>query len=489
MTSRPACAALAAAAGALLAGCSALVPPPAPLPAGAALNDPSARGAFIGAADARVTPAPVPQDWWRLYDSPTLDGLVQQALAANTDLRAAAANLRKAEAALELAGAAREPSTTIEARPGFDRRSAQEELHPGKPFPGKFDYGVGFGVAWQVDLFGQIARGVDAAQADAGAATAARDAVRVTVVAETTRAYLALCSAGREARVAQGLADLQARSTALTQRLAANGRGTPVDVHRSSTQEQQVRASIPALEAQRRMALYRLAALLGRTPRELPADLETCEQEPRLSRPIPVGNGAALLRRRPDLRRAEFEVQAAADRIGVVQADLYPKVVLGASIASVGLDQQAFRNDSIKFSVGPLLSWDFPDRTRVRARLHGAEAERDRLLARFDGAVLDALKETESVLEVHARDQERRAALASARTQAEAAASETQSLFEAGRIGYLPVLDALRTLSQVDQGVAAQDSRIAADQVDLFLALGGGWADDGVSEDGGTHAK
>jgi NodT family efflux transporter outer membrane factor (OMF) lipoprotein len=468
---------LAVSAAVWLAGCAGLIPPRAPLPAQAAVNRPTAQDAFIGENHAYVARKPVPNDWWRLYDSPTLAGLVQQALAANTDLRVAAANLQKAQAALDLASAAQEPSTTISANPSFGRRSAQEELHPGKPFPSKFVYGAGFNVSYQADLFGQIQRSIDAAQADLGSATAARDAVRVTVVAETTRAYLEACSAGREIVVAQNQVGLQSRSTELTRRLAAHGRGTPVDVNRSSAQEEQVRASIPTLEAQRRVAMYRLAALTGRTPRDLPKELGDCAQEPQLGKPIPIGDGASLLRRRPDIRRAEFDVLAASDRIGVVTADLYPKVVLGASIASVGVDQHAFRNDSFKFSLGPLISWEFPDRTRVKARIRSAEADREAALARFDGVVLSALKETESALEVYARDQERRVILQSARTQAQNAARDTQRLFDAGRIGYLPVLDALRTLSQVEQSVAAAESRVAADQVNLFLALGGGWGD------------
>ncbi|MDM0110183.1 TolC family protein [Variovorax sp. J22R24] len=464
------------AAAALLAACASLVPPVAPLPADAAVNKPAAQAGFIDADHANVAQDPVPNDWWRLYDSPTLDSLVQQALAANTDLRVAVANLRKANAALDLAGAAQEPTTTLSSNVGFGRRSAQEELHPGNPLPSKWVYGAGFGVSYQLDLFGQIQRSVEAAQADVGAATGARDSVRVTVVAETTRAYLEMCSAGREIRIAQGQVDLQAQSTQLTRRLAANGRAASVDVERSKTQEEQVRASIPTLQAQRRVAWVRLATLTGRAPQELPRQLEDCAQEPLLRQPLPVGDGASLLKRRPDIRRAEFEVLSAADRIGVAKADLYPKVALGASVSSVGTVAHAFRDDSLKFSLGPLITWEFPDRARAHSRIRSAEADREAALARFDGIVLAALKETESALEVYARDQERRAILQAARAQAQAAAKDTQRLFDAGRVGYLPVLDALRTLSQVEQSLAAAESRVAADQVNLFLALGGGWA-------------
>ncbi|MDM0078448.1 TolC family protein [Variovorax sp. J2P1-59] len=462
-------------AAALLAACTNLIPPVAPLPAEAVVNRPAAQGAFMGERDAHVTQAAVPQDWWRLYESGTLDDLVQKALAANTDLRVAAANLRKAQAALELAGAAQEPTTTVSANTGFGRRSAQEELHPGRALPSKWVYGAGFGVSYQLDLFGQIQRSVDAAQADVGAATGARDLVRVTVVAETTRAYLEMCSAGREIVIARGQVNLQAQSTQLTKRLVANGRGTSVDVERSSAQEDQVRATIPTLNAQRRVAMVRLATLTGQAPQDLSKQLEDCAQEPLVREPIPVGDGASLIRRRPDIRRAEFELLSASDRIGVAIGDLYPKVAIGASVSSVGTLEHAFRSDSFKFSIGPLISWEFPDRTRAHARIHAAEAEREAALARFDGVVLTALKETESALEIYAQDQERRDILQSARTQAQRAAQDTQRLFESGRIGYLPVLDALRTLSQIEQSLASAESRLSADQVNLFLALGGGW--------------
>jgi len=181
------------------------------------------------------------------------------------------------------------------------------------------------------------------------------------------------------------------------------------------------------------------------------------------------------MRRRPDIRRAEFELQSATARIGVATSDLYPKVVLGASIGSVGLDKNFLAADTFKFSLGPLVSWQFPDRTRTQARISAANAEQQAAFARFDGSVLNALKETESALEVYARDLERRALLESARQKASLAARDTEQLFASGRQSYLPVLDATRTLIAAEQAVAAVESKLASDQVNVFLALGGGW--------------
>jgi outer membrane protein TolC len=297
----------------------------------------------------------------------------------------------------------------------------------------------------------------------------------VTVVAETTRAYLEVCSVGREINVANRSVKIQARSTELTQTLLRGGRGSSLDVTRSTAQEDQVRASLPALQASKRVALYRLAVLTGRAPEDFPRNVESCEHEPVLTRPIPIGDGLDLMRRRPDIRRAEFDLQSATARIGVATSDLYPKIVIGASIGSAGLDKNFLSSDTFKFSLGPLLTWQFPDRSRIQARISAAGADQQAAFARFDGTVLNALKETESALEVYARDLERRALLESARQKAGRAAGDTEQLFVLGRQGYLPVLDATRTYIAAEQAVAALESKLASDQVNVFLALGGGW--------------
>jgi outer membrane protein, multidrug efflux system len=132
-------------------------------------------------------------------------------------------------------------------------------------------------------------------------------------------------------------------------------------------------------------------------------------------------------------------------------------------------------SDTYKFSLGPLIRWEFPNRERVRARIASAQADADAAYAKFDGTVLGALRETETALTVYARDLDRRTALNAARDQSARAASDAERLFRAGRTGFLPVLDAQRTLINAEQTLAAADSRLAADQVQLFLALGGGW--------------
>lgn len=456
-----------------LAGCTA--GPDYRRPPAAIADRPTATGAFVGGDEAAYALAPVPDHWWKLYNDPVLDGLVEQAIAHNTDLRVASANIARAQAAFDLADDARRPQTALQALPGYAQRSAEEELLPGAALPSAFVYAAGASISYQVDLAGQVRRAVEAAGADVAATRAAYDTVKVTVVADTTRAYLDACSAGREIAVADHALTLQGRTTALTQRLVRGGRGISLDSTRSRAQEEQVRATLPTLVAAKQVALYRLATLTGHPPAEFDRAVAACAAEPHLRRAIPIGDGAALLRRRPDVRREELELHAATARIGVAEAELYPRITLGASAGSVGLLDHALGGDTYKFSLGPLISWEFPNRGRVQARIAGAQAQRDAAFARFDGVVLGALRETESALTIYARDLDRRAALAASRDEAARAARDAETLFRAGRTGFLPVLDAERTMTTADQTLAAADSRLVADQVQLFLALGGGW--------------
>ena len=468
---------------AVLAGCAS-VNADYHRPAAAIVDAPTAQGALTRPSDPLFAAQPPPAHWWRLYHDAVLDALIEQALKTNTDLRVAKANIARAQAGLEISEDAARPQTNLQVGAAVERLSAEEELHPGKPFPNERVYTAGLSMSYQLDLFGQIDASIRASQTDVAAAQATYDATRITVVAETTRAYLDVCSASREIGVGEQQVDLQRQSTELTQKLVGMGRGISLDVTRSATQQDQIAATLPPLRAQRQLALLRLATLIGKPPSETLPDAGACTHEPTLSQPIPVGSGAQLLARRPDVRRAEQELKAATLRIGVARGDLNPKIVFGASVGSTGLQDNFLKDDTFKFFLGPLLSWQFPNRARVYGAIHGAEAQADAAFARFDATVLGALRETLSALEVYSRDLERNKLLESARDKARIAAKDSESLYTAGRQGYFPVLDANRVLIQTEQALAASQSRVASDQVQLFLALGGGWESDEGTDQG-----
>ena len=459
-----------------LAGCAA-VGPDYQVPEDAAVNRPAAAGEFQQSHEAVFAQNSVPGTWWRLYQDPTLDALIEQALQANTSLRMAAANLERARAVTQEAQGAQSPTIGVNASPTYGHVSGISAMTPDSVPVNRGSYSSGVQIGYQVDLFGQIRRAIEAAQGDEQSAQAAYDATRVTVVAETARAYADICSAGMQLASAQHSVTVQQQSLDAVRRLQQAGRGTALDVTRARSQLQQLQASLPPFEAAQRTALYRLAALTGRTPAEMPQTLLTCHQPPRLTQAIPVGDGAALLRRRPDIRQAERALAAATARIGVATASLYPTISLGLSGGSAGPASMAGERGTFSWSVGPLISWTVPNTGVAQAQIAQAKAVASSALAHFDETVLGALRETESALVSYARQLDRHASLEEARHQSAIAAKQAEQLFHAGKTDYLNVLDAQRTLATDESALAASQAALSSNQIDVFLALGGGWQD------------
>jgi outer membrane protein TolC len=261
----------------------------------------------------------------------------------------------------------------------------------------------------------------------------------------------------------------------LTEQRHKIGLATNLDTARIAALRDQREAEVPLLEGERQAALFRLALLTGRTPRDLPAQVEERRTSLRLEQPIPVGDGAALLARRPDVRAAERRLAAATARIGVATAELYPRISLGASVGSDGPGvSNVFGANPLTWLIGPLLNWTV-NRSAARARVAAAGADTQAALATFDGTVLQALSETETALSNYQQSLRRRDALRAARDQAEAAAQITRARQREGDISSLELLDAERTAADAEADLAEADARISASQIDLFKALGGGW--------------
>jgi multidrug efflux system outer membrane protein len=455
-----------------VAGCT--VGPDYLLPKEAKVKAPAAQGSFAGARNnPAVQAGALPAGWWRLYRSTELDRLVAAALAENTDLRVADANLERSRAMVDLVKTQQQPDLAFGG--GYDRTqfSAQQYLSTAN-LPPLNIYDLSLSASYDPDLFGRIRRGIEAAEADDDAVEAARDWVRVSVAADVTRAYLEVCSAGDELAVARRSVDLQRQSLALTHRLETAGRKTRLDVTRSQALADQLQSSIPALEARQRNALYRLATLTGKPPAEFPAALAKCASAPPLDRPIPVGDGAALLRRRPDVREAERQLAASVAEIGIATADLYPHVTLGASGGSIGKVGNFWTHATNFWSVGPDVSWEL-NQSGPRAKIAAATAAQKMQLAHFDGVVLGALRDVETALNVYSHDLQQRASLSAAREEAAKAVADARQLEADGRGDPLATLDAQRTLASAEAALASIRAQIAQDQVALFRALGGGW--------------
>jgi len=455
----------------LLSACT--VGPNYRIPDHALVKSPAATGAFVGSTDRSVSAAPLPPRWWRLYQSRHLDALIKQALAENTDLRMADANLERSDALLREAQVLREPSIAIGAGVEYAQLAGEQYLLPITP-PRETYYDSSVTIGYDLDLFGAIRRGIEAARADDQSVKDARDLVMVNVAAETARAYAEVCGEGLQLIAARRSLALQRQSLKLTQKLRDRGRATDIDVTRSQEFVNELTAAIPSLEALRRNALYRLATLTGRPPSEFDRSLEDCRTPPRLSQPLPIGNGAALLKRRPDVREAERELAGATAEIGVATAQLYPDITFGLSIGSIGASKDALTSPTNFWGFSPTLSWQ-ANRSAARAKIAGANAEAKLVLADFDGTVLKALDETESALNVYEHDLQRETSLNAARDEASKVEGDVERLQVGGRATALEVIDAQRTLATDEQSLAQLQSAISEDQIAVFLALGGGW--------------
>jgi NodT family efflux transporter outer membrane factor (OMF) lipoprotein len=442
-------------------------------------------GAFVDPGMARVDVSAPTGAWWHLFDDPVLDRLVADALTYNTDVRVASANLRQARAILSEARGARLPTTDVSA--GYTRQrigtgaaaSRGVVTQPGTDAPSGFEFdffSAGFDASYEVDLFGRVSRSIEAARADTAASAAALDAARIAVAAETARSYAQACGFASQAEVARETVRLQERTLSLTSRLREAGRGTRREVDQATVLAEQARAQVPSFEAERRAALYALAALTGRPPAEIDGAASSCTAPPRVQTVIPVGDGAALLARRPDVRQAERLLAAETARIGVATAALYPSISLAGS-ASLGAQRigDLGKASSFSFSLGPLISWSFPNISIARARIRQAEASTAASLARFDGTVLTALREVEQALARYAGELERNGALGRADAAAASAAEISRLRFTTGRDSFLQLLDAERDRASARAALASSNASLSEAQVSLFKALGGGW--------------
>lgn len=435
---------------------------------------PGAAAPFLGSASPQVSMQAPDDRWWQLYRDPVLDRLVGDALAANTDLRIALANLEKARAQLRGARSDLLPQTGLDASATYGRAAiGQVPAGIGRQ---NWVISSGLQVGYEVDLFGRVRRNIEAARADSEAAAEDAAAVRVAIVADTVRAYVDAASSAQRIAVARQTVGLLDQALRITQARFEAGRTDRLDVIRVTALREQQAAAIPDLEADRDRALLRMATLTGRVPRDLPDEARSRNAAPSLDQPIPVGDGRQLLARRPDVRAAERRLAADTARIGVATADLYPRISLGGStgITSIGTSD-VFGSGPFRWLLGPAISWAFPNQAAIRGRIASARAEARADLARFDGTVLRALEETEAALTTYRNAASRQQALLAARDAAARAARITLARQRQGQIDSLAVLDAQRTLAGAEADLAEAGRTVAFAQVDLFRALGGGW--------------
>lgn len=430
--------------------------------------------AFAGAASAE----PPPAQWWTSFADPTLNALVDRAVASNPDLRLAQARVREARALRGIAAADGLP--TIDATGAFSRRRTSAntiDTGPGSDLGQTRNlYQVGFDAMWELDVFGGIARSVEAADAELAVSVEGRRDALVSLLAEVARNYIELRGAQRQATIARSNVDAQRETLDITRLRFDAGLASDLDVARAEAQMQTTAARIPELESAARQSIHALGVLLGQEPNALVSELAPDAPIPPAPPTVPVGLPSDLLRRRPDVRRAERQLAAATARIGVATADLFPSFSLTGS-----LGREASRAgdlgdpDSRVWSIGPNLRWPLLDWGRVRNDIEVQGTREEQAFIAYEQVVLTSLREVEDALVAFSREQERRTALAGAVASNQRAVERADELYKNGSTDFLNVLQAQRDLFSSEQDFVESDQRVSSGLVALYKALGGGW--------------
>jgi multidrug efflux pump len=450
----------------LLSGCMLVGPnyqtPPTPIPA-----------AFANQAQEGLTTNAIEASWWRGFQDSTLDRLVEQTLANNHDLRVATARLREARVLLSETTFDRYPTVTSQASFTRERLSEAVAATPDRDIE---LYEAGFDATWELDFFGRVRRSIEASAADVGAAEANRRDVIVSLLAEVARNYFELRGTQYRLAVARQNAENQQQTLDLTIALLEGGRGTELDTSRAEAQLTSTLASIPPLETAMKRAMYRLGVLIGQLPTTLEAELSAPVPLPTLPTLVALGRPDDLLRRRPDIRVTEQNLEAATARVGVATADLFPRVIVAGSVAlQAGSFLDIGKGGSDTFFIGPSIFWAAFDLGRVRARIRAADARTEAALAQYEQRVLLALEETENSLVDFTHQQARRDLLRASAQASEKAQNLARQRYQFGVADFLTVLDAERTLLEAQDRLADSETLTATALVAVYKALGGGW--------------
>ncbi len=410
--------------------------------------------------------------WWTVFHDSILTSLMQRAIASNLDLRQAESRILQARAARGTATSGFFP--TLSTADSFTR----SRTPPSGPGSTRNFFQAGLDAAWELDVFGGVRRGFEAAGADLEAAVEDRRDVLVTLTGEVAVNYLNLRGLQQQIVIARSNLKAQQHSADITRQRFQAGLIGALDVASADAQAATTASQVPVLESSARQTIYALSVLLALEPGALVQELAPTAEIPAAPPDVPVGLPSDLLRRRPDIRRAEAQIHAATARIGVATADLFPKFTLTGSLGFESDKLALLNHFSQRFwSFGPAMSWPIFDAGRIHSNIEVQRALREQSFLGYKKTVLTALQEVEAALIAHAKEQEHRQALLAAVTADRKAVDLATILYTEGQAEFLDVLIAQRSLYVAQDALVQSNRALSTDMVALYKALGGGWSE------------
>ena len=417
--------------------------------------------------------------WWTTLGDKKLEELIGRVRDGNLDLKIAFARVLEARALLRIAGGSRLPDID-----GFGSaiRAATGSAIP-SPISGstKTFYSTGLDAVWELDVWGRVDRLIASAGAGLGATIEDLRDVLVVLYADVAINYVELRSLQERLELAEANIVVQQTTLKLTQDRFAAQLVSQLDVRQAELNLARTQAFLPGLRQAREATVHRIAVLLGENAGALSEELAADGPIPTAPDSVKITVPYDLLRQRPDIRRAERQLAAQVERIGIATADLYPQFSLfgGFSFDSIeGNASDLFRKSSLSWAVGPQFSWNLFDGGRVEGSIDAERARADQLVSSYKQIVLLALEETENALVAYTEERQARAALRRSAVAARQSVELVETLYRTGVTDFQNVLDMQRSLVEEEDRLAQSEGRVIQNLVRLYKALGGGWDPD-----------
>jgi NodT family efflux transporter outer membrane factor (OMF) lipoprotein len=413
--------------------------------------------------------------WWTTLEDPRLSGLIDRAVAGNLDLKKARARVREARARRGIAKADMFPTLDFAGSDTWTRSS--EDTGTGKTSQ---LYAASFDSGWELDIFGSVRRSVEAATADLQASQEDLRDVLVSLLAEVALNYLDVRTFQSRLDAAQANLEAQNETYQLALWRYQARLSDELAVQQARYNLENTRSQIPTLRTGLEEAMNRIAVLLGEQPGKVHKELDKRQPIPVTPLKAAVGVPADVVRRRPDVRRAERELAAQTARVGVATANLYPRFTLSGSI---GLEARSLNNllsnvsspDDWTLSGGPRITWPIFDAGAIRQKIEVQSALQEQALIQYEAAILGVLEDVENALVSYAQEQCRWDDLREATQAAQTAVELAQYNYQAGLTDFSSVLDAQRSLFSFQDQLAQSNGTVTANLIRLYKALGGGW--------------
>jgi len=413
--------------------------------------------------------------WWKVFDDTVLDILIDSAYEQNLDLKIAGIRILQARAQLGVAIGSLYPQQQSGVG-SYSRINLSENTANVLSDTAYSDYNIGFDAAWELDFWGKFRRGVESNFGSLEASIASYDDILVTLTAEVARTYVAIRTLEERLDIARQNVKTQERSLQIAQARFEGGDVTELDVSQARSLLHTTQALVPELEIGLRQAKNGLAVLLGKMPGEVDQMLQGPTKIPTAPDTVAVGVPAELLRRRPDIRRAERQLAAQSALIGVAKADLFPHFVLFGSIGwQAGSSSDWLNSNSFRGFGGPGFSWDIFNYGRIRNRIRVQDARFQELVVDYENTVLKAAQETEDALVSFLRSQEQAHLLGQAVDASKRSVDLSMVQYKEGLADYLRVLDTQRALTEQQDRYTATNGGVVLNLVSIYKSLGGGW--------------